>query len=86
MSNEFLPGDIGQLNSGGHKKSVRGPGDDNPDFISCFFFDGPKLVIAEIPPQALVKAQPASASASRRKTQSLLPAAYMLCHSFFATS
>jgi hypothetical protein len=42
--------------------SVRGPGDDNPEFVACFFFDGSKLVIAEIPPQALVKvpASPAS--------------------------
>ena len=62
MSNQFLPGDIVQLNSGGPKMSVRGPGDDNPDFIACFFFDGSKLVIAEIPPQALVKAQSTPAS------------------------
>ncbi len=58
----FQPGEIVQLNSGGPKMTVRGPGDDNPDFIACFFFDGPKLVIAEIPPQGLVKVPPSSGS------------------------
>jgi uncharacterized protein YodC (DUF2158 family) len=62
MANQFMPGDLVQLNSGGPKMSVRGPGDDNPEFVACFFFDGSKLVIAEIPPQALMKvpASPAS--------------------------
>jgi uncharacterized protein YodC (DUF2158 family) len=62
MSDTFLPGDLVQLNSGGPKMSVRGPGDDNPQFIACLFFDGSKMVVAEIPPQALVKAQPAAGS------------------------
>ena len=62
MANQFMPGDLVQLNSGGPKMSVRGPGDDNPEFVACFFFDGSKLVIAEIPPQALVNVQATSAS------------------------
>ena len=62
MANQFMPGDLVQLNSGGSKMSVRGPGDDNPEFVACFFFDGSKLVIAEIPPQALVKVQATPAS------------------------
>jgi uncharacterized protein YodC (DUF2158 family) len=62
MANQFMPGDLVQLNSGGPKMSVRRPGDDNPEFVACFFFDGSKLVIAEIPPQALVNVQATSAS------------------------
>ena len=62
MANQFMPGDLVQLNSGGPKMSVRGPGDDNPESVACFFFDGSKLVIAEIPPQALVKVQATPAS------------------------
>lgn len=57
MLETFSPGDLVQLNSGGPKMTVRGPGDDNPQFIACLLFDGSKLVVAEIPPQALVKAQ-----------------------------
>jgi len=57
MANEFVHGDLVQLDSGGPRMSVHGPGDDNPEFVACFFFDGSKLVIAEIPPQALVKVQ-----------------------------
>ncbi len=62
MPDTFLPGDLVQLNSGGPKMSVRGPGEDNPEFIACLFFDGPKLVVAEIPPLALVKVQSVSGS------------------------
>jgi uncharacterized protein YodC (DUF2158 family) len=62
MSDTFLPGDVVQLNSGGPKMSVRGPGEDNPSFIACLFFDGSKMVVAEIPPQALVKTQPVAVS------------------------
>ena len=57
MPDTFLPGDLVQLNSGGPKMTVRGPGDDNPQFIACLFFDGTRMVVAEIPPQALVKVQ-----------------------------
>jgi uncharacterized protein YodC (DUF2158 family) len=62
MPEAFLPGDVVQLNSGGPKMSVRGPGEDNPGFIACLFFDGSKMVVAEIPPQALIKTQPVAAS------------------------
>jgi uncharacterized protein YodC (DUF2158 family) len=62
MPETFLPGDIVQLNSGGPKMSVRGPGEDNPQFIACLFFDGSRMVVSEIPPQALVKAQSAAGS------------------------
>jgi uncharacterized protein YodC (DUF2158 family) len=58
MPDTFLPGDVVQLTSGGSKMSVRGPGTDNPGFIACFFFDDSKLVVAEIPPQALIKVKP----------------------------
>ena len=59
MPDAFMPGDLVQLASGGPKMTVRGPGDDNPQFVACLFFDGSKMVVAEIPPQALVKAQSA---------------------------
>jgi uncharacterized protein YodC (DUF2158 family) len=55
MSSTFQPGDVVQLTSGGSKMTVRGAGTDDPSFISCLFFDNSRLVIAEIPPQALMK-------------------------------
>lgn len=62
MHETFQPGDVVQLNSGGSKMTVRGPGSDDPSFIACLFFDGSKMVICEIPPQGLVKVPSASAS------------------------
>ena len=57
MSNTFLPGDVVVLRSGGPQMTVRGQGSDNTDFIACFYFDGSRLVVGEIPPQALIKAE-----------------------------
>jgi uncharacterized protein YodC (DUF2158 family) len=62
MPDTFQPGDIVQLNSGGPKMTVRGPGEDNPEFIACLLFDGTKLVVAEIPPAALIKVQSTTGS------------------------
>ena len=55
MSTSFVPGDLVQLVSGGPKMTVRGPGEDTPGFVGCLYFDGSKLVIAEVPPAAIVK-------------------------------